>query len=200
MQLLQTVLFLLVLGLPYSSHATAQFSDQFHYRGNRYSVIGRVGKLPTPQDFGMVPEAFSTANWRGFVSEYAIRDGQLYLVKMTVSVSDHKYRPINGVEPSEEDLALGSTYENVNLPLKFSGKFRLGRDFIEEFYVHMGFQKPSAFREVHDLQFKDGKLIKELDRSSEAAAIRGQFQKAISEMSADQVVEEAFSLDMEKLQ
>ncbi|MEM4721362.1 MAG: hypothetical protein QXT73_04810 [Candidatus Methanomethylicaceae archaeon] len=42
----------------------------------------------------------------------------------------------------------------------FIGKLRLAKDFIQELYVHMGFQKPSAYQTVLDLLFEEGYLKK----------------------------------------
>lgn len=47
----------------------------------------------------------------------------------------------------------GFIYPNINLPFSFTGKLRLARDFIREFYIHMGFQKPTAYKTVMDLSF-----------------------------------------------
>jgi hypothetical protein len=41
----------------------------------------------------------------------------------------------------------------VGIPLSFSEKQRLAREFIDKLYVHTGFQKLSAFRTVLDISF-----------------------------------------------
>jgi len=39
--------------------------------------------------------------------------------------------------------------------------------YIEERYVHMGFQAPTAFRKVLDLTLENGRLVKHEDRSKD---------------------------------
>lgn len=90
------------------------------------------------------------------------------------------------------------TYYNLNLVVPFTGIIRLAKDFIQDLYVHMGFQKASAFETVYDITLLKGEVLKVKDHSEDAAAIRGQFKQRYDsrehEMSA---VIDAFGLDQD---
>jgi hypothetical protein len=64
------------------------------------------------------------------------------------------YRPINGIKPEIEDDQ--ATYHDLSVVVPFTGKIRLAKGFIEKYYVHMGHQKPIAFKNVVDVSLKDG--------------------------------------------
>jgi len=192
--------------------ATGQRSDEFYFQNRSYSLIGLKGKLITPMQFGMETVPSNTSNWRGYFSVYTIVDGQLLLSKITINAKNEKYLPINGIEPDleatkscflrgNEEICSsdGGVYIDVDFPVPLNGKIRLGSGFIRGLYVHMGFQKPSAFKEVVDLEFKSGKLIKIIDRSKDAALIRGRFQKEYYDDEAENAVQSSFSLEMDEL-
>lgn len=48
----------------------------------------------------------------------------------------------------------------------------LGRGFIRELYVHMGFDPAWKYEEVHELLFREGALTEAADRSAGMAALR----------------------------
>lgn len=104
------------------------------------------------------------------------------------------YPAIHGVSPKmEKSMAV---YENLNVPVHFTGKMRLAKGFLPEFYVHMGFQKPTAYWTVLDLTFENGQLVKVEDCSKEMEAKRGKFKRQYEEGDISQRIMEAFSLDM----
>lgn len=201
--------------LPLSAWGTGQISDVVHYENKTYSLIGLAGTLPEPSDFGIEPAETSTANWRGYYSEYSIVEDRLVLTQLTVNSRFEEYPSINGVEADldigkdcfehlgeERCFSDGGVYLDIGLDFSFTGKIRIATDFIDELYVHMGFQKPSAFETVIDLTFEDGLLVDISDRSEDAAEIRGRFQKEYygqGEIPED-AVRKAFSLEMETLQ
>ena len=118
---------------------------------------------------------------------------------MTVNEEKGNYNPINGIFPTIEQY--GATYEDINLRVFFTGQIRLVKDFIWELYVHMGFQKPSAFKTVLDLTFDNGRMMEIEDRSKEVFEIRGGFKRDYETsrgiIRVFKRIKEAFSLDME---
>jgi len=78
---------------------------------------------------------------------------------------------------------------------------RLAKDFIRELYIHMGYQKATAFETVLDVTLKNGRVVEITDRSQEIEQKRGAFKEYFEsgDMSSDmrQKIEEAFSLDMD---
>jgi hypothetical protein len=122
-----------------------------------YSLISDDGGLPTPADYGLVPGMMHTACWRGFYLTYLIRDEKLVLDKLTLRAADNNYPPVNGVSAVEENY--NKVYQGLNITLPYSGKMVIGRDFIQEKYIHMGFQPASSFRVVVELNFETGICI-----------------------------------------
>lgn len=175
---------------------TAQISDTFLFKGEEYSLVGTSGgELITPYDFGMKPKALHTACWRGFYSTYEITDDGIFLKNMTMQEKDGNYKPINNIMPEVTDGE--AHYTDVHMLVSFTGKLRLAKDFIDELYIHMGFQKPSAFRKVLDLSFENGLLIDVKDRSEEMEQKRGAFKKKYESKDIIEGIYEAFSLDMD---
>jgi len=176
---------------------TGQISDTFIYKSDRYSLIGKMGwDLFSPLKYGMTPEMISTACYQGHISTYEIKDEKLYLQQLTIRDKNGNYPPINGVEPDKQEFE--ANYSDLNLIIPFDGKLRLAKGFINDFYIHMGFQKASAFKKVLDLTLEEGRVAEVLDRSKEAKAKRGAFKKKYdSNKDWNESILEAFSLDMD---
>jgi hypothetical protein len=90
-----------------------------------------------------------------------------------------------------------ATYYDLSVRVSFTGKIRLAKDFIQELYIHMGFQKASAFMTVYDLTLKESRVIELKDRSQEMEKKRGQFKKRYDSDRTRKTVDEAFSLSMD---
>ena len=175
---------------------TAQIPDKVFYQGEQYSLIGvRGGELITPQQFGMQPQMLHTACYRGFYATYEITDDLLYLRELTLREQDDNYLPIAGSEPQKERYQ--ATYHNLSLAVPFNGELRLAKDFIQELYIHMGYQKASAFKTVLDITLEGGHVIAVVDRSKEMEKMRGAFNKRFKSGEISQGINEAFSLDMD---
>ena len=179
---------------------TAQISDGFSWDGKEYELIGISGTdLFIPEDHGFEPEMMHTACYRGYYVEYLIDAGKLILRKMTIRNKENLIVKLGGIEP-ELGAGLDSgnlCYSDLSILIPFTGKLRLARNFIKKHYIHMGFQKPSAYKTVFDLTFEHGVLVETLNRSKEAERIRGQFQERFSERNGIESIEEAFDMDME---
>lgn len=177
---------------------TAQISDTFLYRDNEYSLVGldsMFSSLISPEQFGMKPSMMSTACYRGFYATYEITD-RLLLQSLTIREESGNYLPINGVVPDDADYSGSPRYTGINLPVWHSGVLRLGKGFIRDLYVHMGFPKPSAFETVIDVELSDGVVVGVRDRSEEAAHRRGEFKRWI-EANPGKGVPDSFSLDLD---
>ena len=175
---------------------TAQISDTFMFEGEEYSLIGIRGRdLASPEQFGMEPKMLNTACYRGFIATYEVAKEALYLRELTLREKDGNYLAIDGIQPEKEQYQ--ATYHDLNVVVPFTGKIRLAKGFIHDLYIHMGFQKPSAFETVLDLTLKDGRVVKILDRSKEMEQKRGEFKERYETGSRLEAIEEAFSLDMD---
>jgi hypothetical protein len=175
---------------------TAQISDRFIYKGQEFSLIGIEGEgLAKPEDFEMKPVAMHTACYRGFFSIYEITEKGIFLREMGIKEDMGNYKPINDVWPTMEEY--GALYKDIDLLISFSGKIRLAKDFIEERYIHMGFQKPSAYETVIDLIFEDGRIVEINDRSKEVEAIRKSGKERYKKWRIFKKIKKSFELDMD---
>jgi hypothetical protein len=135
---------------------TAQISDSVHFEEQDYAITGVSGDgLFSPQAHGLEPQMMSTACWRGFVCWYRVENDQLQLQNLwirlehTVENKSEKDPALFGIRPKFEEREWCANYENLHVPIAFTGGLLIGRDFIRELYVHMGFHPAWKFREVY---------------------------------------------------
>ncbi len=145
---------------------TGQVADEFKVDEHVYSLIGVSGEgLYVPADFGMETYSSCTACWRGYIMQYEVVDGELFLVGMDLNTK--KAVPVNGVDPvTAEDSFLAYRYVDLGLKTRFTGMILLGADFIRERYVHMGFQSAESYRKVIEMVVEDGDVLETRDLSS----------------------------------
>ena len=175
---------------------TAQIPDTFIFKGEDYSLIGMTeGELVFPQQYGMEPVMIHTACYRGFFATYELTEEALYLRQLTLREKNGNYLPIGKIQPQIKDYQ--ATYRGLSEVIPFTGKIRLAKDFIKELYIHMGFQKPTAFKTVLDITLKNGQIIEVRDRSKEIEEKRGAFKKQYESGDMLKGIHEAFSLDMD---
>ncbi len=147
---------------------TGQIPDVFRYEGEVYDLVGLDGTgLFTPESFGIDAFSSCTACWRGYVMYYDCIDGKLILDKMEVNAREPI--EVNGVKPVKEQNFFTSTYNNLGLKTDFTGTLLLAKDFIQGMYVHMGFQRPIAYRTVLQISILDGDitLVEDLSKHME---------------------------------
>lgn len=156
---------------------TAQASDSFRWTGETWQLTDGAS-LFDPTSVGLTPRMLSTANWRGYTCEYAVQDDRLVLSTLRVGLADEDIARAGGDGPlvngraASKRIGIESWYEDLALPLPFSGTLTLGRDFIQELYVHMGFHPAWKFRTVAELRFRDGLLESSEDVSDRYATQR----------------------------
>ncbi len=177
---------------------TAQISDTFIFKNKKYELIGIIGEdLFSPKALGMEPEMIHTACYSGYYATYQLNKNSLYLKKLTIRDKNNYYPPIDGIEPMKDDYEGVAIYSKLKYIIPFTGKIRLARGFIQEFYIHMGYQKASAFEEVFDITIEEGRVIEIKDRSKEIEQIRGAFKKRYESGDFIERIDEAFSLDLD---
>ena len=181
---------------------TAQFSDDFLFKGKKFSLVGiDGGDLASPEQFGMEAEMLHTGCYRGFYTTYELTEDALYLRELTLREKSGNYLPIGKIEPEKAEHQ--ATYHGLSVMVPFTGKIRLAKGFIKELYIHMGYQKPTAFKTVLDITLEGGRVVEIKNRSQEMKEKRGAFKKHyeperwqnIGKML--QTIDEAFSLDMD---
>lgn len=161
---------------------TAQVGDSFKYKQRQYNIVAISNPLEfSPQQYGITPEANCTACWAGYWCEYEISDKGIILESFYVNSKDDYYPEINGVLPLGKDKdfeCMGHHYyKGVNIKMPYTGKIVVGKDFMNEYYIHMGYQRAWSYKELKELVFKDGVLIEVVDHSAVAAELRKQIKE-----------------------
>lgn len=193
---------------------TAQISDTVLYRGAEYDLCGIDGEgLFEPQPYGIEPRMISTACWRGYYCTYQVGGDELLLTEVHVGLHDEDAErarrdegpPLFGVRPRWDERDWCFVYAPVEVPVSFTGGLLLGRDFIRELYVHMGFHPGWKYREVHELLFEQGRLREAFDRSAAMEAIRGSLKptdlkpaRDASRAEVEAWIKQTFSLRYER--
>jgi hypothetical protein len=113
--------------------------------------------------------------------------------------------PLFGVGPRYDEQHWSFVYAPLEVPVSFTGGLLLGRDFIRDLYVHMGFHPGWKYREVHELVFEQGRLREAFDRSAAMEAIRGSLKptdlrpaRDASRAEVQAWIEQTFSLRYER--
>jgi len=159
---------------------TAQFPDTFCLDGQVFDLVTIHGApLFSPAEHGLFPVPRITACWRGFVCQYGLQEEQLVLEKLSIHLPQGAVPlPIVGVLPELSDSAaprlFSTVYENLGLPVPFSGSLWIARGFIPELYVHMGFAPAWKYTQVRSLQFLDGRCTAQQAESQAMEAVRRQ--------------------------
>ncbi|MFX1476841.1 MAG: hypothetical protein ACFFCI_01800 [Promethearchaeota archaeon] len=179
---------------------TAQIPDDVILYDVKFTLVGIQGEpLFTPNDFGILARFTNTACWRGYAMTYIVINSQLILDKMRVNTKNPK--AINKVKPESGGDLFDYSYKNLNLKTEFTGKLLLAKDFIRSMYVHMGFQRPMAYRTVVELYLEKGKitLFRDLSKKVEGERNLNPLKDATPPSNSHEDIEKwikkTFSLD-----
>lgn len=177
---------------------TGQIPDTFIYNEDKFELVYLSGgDLITPKKYGMNPQMLHTACYRGFYSTYEIKNNQLLLQEMVVGEITGEYPEINGVQPKQQNYAV--CYENLNLLTDFTGVIRIAKELIDTLYIHMGYQKGTAYKTLLEFQFQHGNLIDVKDLSEQNKRKRGAFKQSTENESSLEVINQSFDLTLDDL-
>ena len=167
---------------------TAQISDTFFYNNENWDLIASSDEIKfDPRKYGLEPVSPSTACWDGFVSDYEIINNSLSLKNLHICLGwpgfpetydESKEGPVYPVvmntEAKNESKDSSSAFYcyNFNMPVKYTGKLMLGKDFMHEYYIHMGWQQAWSYKTVKEFEFKDGVLVNVVDYSDKVEKVR----------------------------
>jgi hypothetical protein len=184
---------------------TAQVADTVTYEGITYSLLGVSSEgLFDQRAYGLEPESMTTSCRRGYVWQYGARESRILLTGLNICLREEAhYSEVGGRKPScSDDFLGGAAYRHLGIPMGFSGGLLLGRDFIQELYLHTGFQKPHAYRDGRVLGVRDHSgRIRQLrermrsDAKKRKASGTPETQAMPSRDAIPEFVERAFGLD-----
>ena len=112
--------------------------------------------------------------------------------RLHIHTEDEVYPEFNGASPvlppaidrdakviqvTTYDSLMGTVTYEANMPMYYSGRMMLGRSFISEYFVNIGFPATLGFRDLLELVFEDGILQQVSDRSGDAALLRNAREK-----------------------
>lgn len=154
---------------------TAQVSDSLFVAGREYSIVAVENEWPfDPRENGFAPVALHTACWRGFYCRYAVVAGELVLDSLSIGLGGAAPPAWRGIEATTEDSDGDPVwlYREVSLHVPYAGGVIVGREFLQAFYRHRGFQPAYAYEDVQELMFDGGRLVGQVDRSPAMGEIR----------------------------
>lgn len=183
---------------------TGQIGDSYFFDGHDYTIIAMSKEINfNPTDYGLIPQSMCTACWKGYWCEYVIEDGEIFLKNLHISCKDDSYPDLNGikVKTNKDSFIEHHLYKNVNLPILYTGQIVVGSKFLNQYYIHMGYQRAWAYKTVLELVFEEGILLGTIDHSEKAENIREQIQfnknfKKDLDKNISQFIEDSFSLDL----
>lgn len=136
-----------------------QIRDPFIWNHKTYifTAAEDIDSLFDPAAYGLHPTPRSTACRKGFVLHFQVTDNRLYLEKLEVYCGDSHYPSINGVTAREGERSGFYTYDDLNLPLEYTGTIVLGAQ-MSPLYFRSAFPGPHSYEHTYDLRFTDGTL------------------------------------------
>ena len=164
---------------------TAQAHDLFEWNDRDHLLVGIDGdRLFDPTEHGLVTRPTTTANWRGWVARYAIRDDRLTLMELHdvgLDIGPEELPPtVGGVVPSTDGRYV-YRYDGLNMPLTFTGSVLIAHGFIQSLYRHMGFHPAWKFEESWELMFDRGHLTGTKELTADMRARRKKIQRGREE-------------------
>lgn len=198
---------------------TAQISDTFFYNNENWELIASTDEIKfDPRKYGLEPISPCTACWDGFVCDYEITKESLNLKTLYICLGWPGYPGIideskegpeypvvmntEATEVPEDSFSFFDHCYNFNMPVKYTGKLMLGKDFMQEYYIHMGWQQAWAFKTVKEFEFKDGVLVNVVDYSDKVEKVRqdlNEHPEKVEEFKGNIpfFVESSFAMDYE---
>jgi len=177
---------------------TSQIPDIFKFNGEEFDIVGIDGPdLFDPNNEGFKPQMTTTACWRGFQLKFGANNKEIYLDEM--SIRQEEGIVFKGRKPIQGERRFTHKYVDMNYKLPFTGRLLIAKNFIQSMYVHMGYQRPIAYRTVFELVIKEGDVLEVIDHSKYYKVLRKKdpdkdaYPKTSSEEDIRDFVEKSFS-------
>ena len=156
---------------------TAQIPDSFLHEDKKISIVGvHGGSLFNPLEYDLQPLPRITSCWRGYVCMYMNFHNKLVLDTLQVNLGNegpviHRIRPV-----FSNTGMFDNTYNDMNLPIDYTGELLVAEGFIRDLYVHMGFHPAWKHETVFKLTVSHGSVLDTKDVSQEMAVLRNKMK------------------------
>lgn len=183
---------------------TGQIGDSYCFAGHDYTIIAMSKEINfAPTVYGLIPQAICTACWKGYWCDYSIENDKIFLKNLHISCKDNYYPDFNGIKviSNKENFMEHHLYKNINLPILYTGQIVVGSGFLNQYYIHMGYQRAWAYKTVLEFVFEEGILLDTINHSEKAEKMREQIQfdknfKKNLDKNISQFIDDSFSLDL----
>jgi hypothetical protein len=158
---------------------TAQIPDTLVLPDRSLSIVGVNGAgLFDPLGHDMQPAPHVTSCWRGYVCTYKTFYNKFLLDSLQINLQ-REGPALNDIKPVFSGKnTFDNMYNNLNLPVDFSGGILAAGDFIQQLYVHMGFHPAWKYRTVFELILSHGYVMETRDVSAQIEHIRKEMVKS----------------------
>lgn len=152
---------------------TAQMTDTCLFQDQKFSIVGVNGNgLFDPANYDIQPRPRITSCWRGYVCTYKTLYNKFLLDQLQLNL-DEEGPVINNVQPVfARENTFENTYQDLSLPIDFTGSMLIAQGFIQELYVHMGFHPAWKYKMVFELTISHGYVLDTKDMSEKMAKVR----------------------------
>lgn len=162
-RILSTFLLLIAGSLPATGFATAQWPDVIDIDGEKHSLnVNPLRELLVEKNWQPPENAMiSSANWRGYLATWAIKDGQLMLVDATFRVKKTSHRDYDehSIVPELFPSASGEVVADW-----FTGALIIPQGKLV-YYVHLGYD--SLYESYQIIRIDAGQVTEHLHLSSD---------------------------------
>jgi hypothetical protein len=146
------------------------------FQDQEYCAMGSfLNKIDTiPEEFGVIPDwGRGTDSFSAIDAELKVEDDSIIVYDLWLCAEDDRYLPIHGVQPTFPSSRSGfGLYSGLDIKLEGDGSFFLVCKPARSRLDITGFSCPYDYEEVHELVIENGKVVRKVDRSAEAAADR----------------------------
>lgn len=154
---------------------TRQAPDQVRFEGVTFDMPSARGTgLFRPEDHGLFAVVVATNLARGFCCTYVVGAEQRLLldeVAIGLEFSRGDVAPmLFGVQGTRDGGMV--RFENLRTAIAFSGGMLACREFIESYSTSSGIEPAWKYRDVFEMEFRDGLLVNKWDHSESVAELR----------------------------
>lgn len=139
------------------------------YNGKDYYIVGASKPLKfNPCSYGVEPRGLVSSCWDGYLCNYEIKSGALYLKQLKLVDGDVELLPkLFGVQvqPAEEDTTFRYEYNNLKHKMFYTINIFLSENFYFGYWVNKVDPSLGLFEDIIELRFERGKLMEIIDYS-----------------------------------